>query len=161
MFPRASNYFPQSQHRSEIRPLCFSSRNGTTSLLFHPLESAIPLLLPIFPATSLKEENREVTEPPLHFGQGRRGGRRSYQTYLILGMTSKQQRIHHRQLVHKPMPLKLLPNFGSDSRNRYIERIYRLNLRCLPSPSPKGTSQSINLNQLIQKYAPFLNSVGP
>lgn len=52
-------------------------------------------------------------------------------THLKLLMTIKQQNIHRLQLIHISMPLKFLSNFGSNFRHGHIERIHRLDFRCL------------------------------
>lgn len=49
-------------------------------------------------------------------------------------MTIKQQNIHRLQLIHISMPLKFLSNFGSNFRHGHIERIHRLDFRCLLYP---------------------------
>lgn len=55
-------------------------------------------------------------------------------THLKLLMTIKQQNIHRLQLIHISMPLKFLSNFGSNFRHGHIERIHRLDFRCLLYP---------------------------
>lgn len=52
-------------------------------------------------------------------------------THLKLLMTIKQQNIHRLQLIHISMPLKFLSNLGSNFRHGHIERIHRLDFRCL------------------------------
>lgn len=57
-------------------------------------------------------------------------------THLKLLMTIKQQNIHRLQLIHISMPLKFLSNFGSNFRHGHIERIHRLDFRCLLYHTP-------------------------
>lgn len=47
-------------------------------------------------------------------------------SYLILHMTLEDQHIHHRQLLHKSMPLKLLPYFGPKRGYGHIEGVHCL-----------------------------------
>lgn len=62
-------------------------------------------------------------------------------THLKLLMTIKQQNIHRLQLIHISMPLKFLSNLGSNFRHGHIERIHRLDFRCLLYPHPHSDDQ--------------------
>jgi hypothetical protein len=68
--------------------------------------------------------------------------RQENSTNLIFRMTLKKQHIHHPNLVHISMPLKLLPHLRPQRRNRNIERIHRLDFRCLFDTSSALLSHS-------------------
>lgn len=96
---------------------CFCSSLLFSSLLFFLSPTAyINLSFSFSPSSSPKAQDKKRD------------------THLKLLMTIKQQNIHRLQLIHISMPLKFLSNFGSNFRHGHIERIHRLDFRCLLYP---------------------------
>lgn len=107
------------QYISQLPCFCYSL--FFSSLLFSSSLLSLPTAYIHLPSPSL-------SPPP----QKKRTAKKA--THLKLLMTIKQQNIHRLQLIHISMPLKFLSNFGSNFRHGHIERIHRLDFRCLLYP---------------------------